>query len=99
MDVSVTPLLAVSRRGKVVARCQAHLDASGIDSIFADWRVARAMHISRCHDGFDRSVRPEPRNDFVGAEHDRPLWAQIVQLRMAAGDKALRFERCVQVQL
>ena len=36
---------------------------------------------------------PEPRDDFVGAERERPLWTQIVQLRMAAGDKAPRLER------
>ncbi len=84
----------------IVARGQIHLDAPGIDCIAANGGVARAVHISRCHDGLDRAVGPHSRNNLVRAERNWPLRAcQIMHLRMAAGDKALGLKLRIQLHL
>ena len=73
----------------VLARREVHLDAARIDCILPRCGIARAVHISRRHDGLDRPVRPQRREISSALERDRPLRVRIVQLRMAAGDKRL----------
>ncbi len=56
------------------------------------------MHTSSSHDGFDRPVGPESGNNFIGAEGERSLWAQIVQLRLSTGDTSPRLKIGIQLQ-